>query len=246
MFKRTLTVAPTLCPFGVEANALRRKIPMAKKLVLIQVALIGLGTIAQAQQTEGERSEAALSEMFRVKTLCEDITERLKNTDVSDARAALEICQKLLPKLDDAYRTMMTYGDTSLRSETQRWYTTTRQTLLDNLVIAQRRLGTLALQSAPTPSPIAVATPPDSTSSIRSLADKRLVELEKEDALAFSELLISYLKQSYSKPTTIEQKWAIVKIISDEALRGQYKETALFVQIVRDQIYDKLGWSLDW
>jgi hypothetical protein len=72
-----------------------------------------------------------------VTTLSEGITELVKNANVRNANAVMETCQRLLPQLDDLYRAAMTYGDASLRSEAQRWYTKTRQILLDNLVIAQ-------------------------------------------------------------------------------------------------------------
>jgi|SRR5271166_1490493 len=228
---------------------LLRKIPAAKKLVLIGTALIGLSMIAQAQQTEGQQSEVALSEMLRVTTLSEGITELVKNANARNANAIMETCQRLLPQLDDVYRVAMTYGDASLRTEAQRWYTKTRQILLDNLVIAQSRLGTQPVQPARTPSPIAVPTPPDTSSIVRSLTQQRNVELEqrreKENALAYSQILIQYLKQNYSKPNTIEERGEILKLIWNEAVREQYTDTALSIEIVKDQIYDKLGWSLN-
>jgi hypothetical protein len=228
--------------------AMPRKKPAAKKLVFVGTVLIGLVMIAQAQQTEGERSEAALSEMMRVTTLCNQITERLKRTDVSDAQAVMETCQNLLAKLDDAYRTTMTYGDARLKSEAQRWYINTRQILLDNLVNAQNRLATESAHASSTPSPIEVATPPDTGSTMYSLIEKRHAETIKQNALAYSETLIPYLKQNYSKPNTLGEKWAIRKMITDEALRvsTETNDTALFGDIVRDQIYDRLGWSLNW
>ena len=62
--------------------------------MLIGTALIGLGVIAEAQQTEGERSEAALSEVTRATTLFKEMSERIRNTDMSDPRALMETCQK--------------------------------------------------------------------------------------------------------------------------------------------------------
>jgi hypothetical protein len=189
--------------------------------------MIGLSTIAQAQQTEGERSEAARSEMIRVTALIKEMNERMSNADVSDPRALMETCQKLLPQLDDAFRTTMTYGngDATQRSEMQRLYITTRQNLLNDLVLAQRRLATQGVQPAPAPSPVAVATPAP-TLAPRNFFDPSIVQSlpgphKKDvvgDALAYSKKLVPFLRV-HPIPGKIKEEQAdyLAKLIIVEA-----------------------------
>jgi hypothetical protein len=78
--------------------------------VLIVTAIIGLGTITQAQQTEGERWAAAESEMLRVDAMIKEWNERGGNMDLGNARQVMEMCQRVLSQLDDAFWVFMTYA----------------------------------------------------------------------------------------------------------------------------------------
>jgi hypothetical protein len=81
-----------------------------KMTVLIVTAIIGLGTITQAQQTEGERWAAAESEMLRVDAMIKEWNERGGNMDLGNARQVMEMCQRVLSQLDDAFWVFMTYA----------------------------------------------------------------------------------------------------------------------------------------
>ena len=116
-----------------------------KKVITTLILLIAPTLSTHAQQygisTEGDRANAALAEVQRVTALMEDMEKRTEDVDTSDPRAAMELCQKLLPQLDDYYRIMMTYAtDAGQRATVQRIYLHTRQMLLDDLVLAQRAL----------------------------------------------------------------------------------------------------------
>ena len=78
--------------------------------VLIVTAIVGLGTITQAQQTEGERWAAAECEMLRVDAIIKEWNDRVGNMDLGNARQVMEMCQRVLPQLDDDFRVFMTYA----------------------------------------------------------------------------------------------------------------------------------------
>jgi hypothetical protein len=81
-----------------------------KMTVLIATAIIGLGTIRQAQQTEGERWAAAESEMLRVDAMIKEWNERVGGMDLGNACQVMEMCQRVLTQLDDAFRVFMAYA----------------------------------------------------------------------------------------------------------------------------------------
>jgi|SRR5271165_39226 len=113
----------------------------------------------ERQQAKLEQEQAALSELRRVNTMMEKMTERFNNTTASDPRETMKICQEMLPKLDDSFRVYMqyatNYGDADQRIEVQRRYVATRQQLLDIFSLAQRQLA--QPEASPTPSPVSDA-----------------------------------------------------------------------------------------
>jgi hypothetical protein len=113
------------------------------RVVLMAALGLIMSATAQAQQTEGEREAAALDEVNRVTAMMKDINESGEYLEHANPREIMEYCQQTLPKLDDAFRVLMTYATSEeQRSEVQRSYLVTRQNLLNLLVQAQLALGT--------------------------------------------------------------------------------------------------------
>jgi hypothetical protein len=110
------------------------KIKIDSTLIAI---LIVIGSVcAHAQQSEGEREEAAQAETKRLEAMIDDIGEEAKNIreathNLGDdtnlrARRIMETCQRLLPELDNAFRIEMLYAPANLKPGFQLSYIETR------------------------------------------------------------------------------------------------------------------------
>ena len=128
----------TLFSFNTDASGIKAVFPLGFGF---NGASLTLGPSSDpTASTPEQREQAALSEVTRINEMMEGMIERMKNAPFTNPGEMMELCQDTLPKLDDAFRVLMTYADANQKAQVQHSYIATRQMILDNLVLAQRRL----------------------------------------------------------------------------------------------------------